>query len=141
MIKATLNLLATLLLISCNKNPKNEAIQDKSSKANEELIGRSATLTFPEMKAVVHYVNDSTLHWKTTDKNGIVAEGDEKMNYEKLSENLHFLNWIEKDGWTVSQVIDSKKGTVKAFWSFADETSLRGKRRSLFVDGTFAFAK
>ena len=133
-----------IALISCNNSKQETKIQGQNSDKvieTEQLIGNSGKITFPEMTAEVKYVNDSTLHWKTTDSKGIVAEGDEKMDYEKLTDNLHFLNWIEKDGWTVSQIIDTKKGTVKAYWSFADEKSIRGKRTSMFVDGKFEFVK
>jgi hypothetical protein len=47
----------------------------------------------------------------------------------------------EKDGWTVSQIIDTKNGTVKAFWSFNDDKSTRGKRSSMFVDARFEYVK
>ena len=105
------------------------------------LIGKKGIITFPEMKANVTYTSDSTLHWKTTDNKGVIAEGDEKISYKRLSDNLHFLNWIEKDGWTVSQIIDTKNETVKAFWSFEDDKSTRGKRSSMFVDAKFEFDK
>ncbi|PXY42446.1 hypothetical protein DMB65_03350 [Flavobacterium cheongpyeongense] len=112
---------------------------ERLTELQQLLVGKKGKITFPEMIAEVNYLNDSTLHWKTTSKEGIVVEGYEKMYYKKLTDNLHFLNWIEKDGWTVSQIIDTKAGTVKAFWSFADEKSQRGKRTSMFVDGKFEF--
>ena len=93
------------------------------------------------MKAEVQYISASKLHWKTTDAKGAIAEGDEQYYYKALTENLHFLNWIEQDGFTVSQIIDTKNGTVKAYWSFADEKSDRGKRDSSFVDAKFDFVK
>ena len=141
MKKIIATLTVIIMLLSCNNANEKKASQNLVSKANFEIIGKKAVLLFPEIKAEVYYKSDSILHWKTTDKKGIVAEGDEKMDYKQLSENLHFLNWIEQDGWTVSQIIDSKNGTVKAFWSFQDETSPRGKRRSLFVNGKFEFVK
>jgi len=49
------------------------------------------------------------------------------------------LNWIEKTGFTVSQVIDTAQGTVQAFWSFADPASEGGHRSSMFVEGRFRF--
>lgn len=131
--------LATAIVLSCNR--KNENPTEKRTSANSELLGKKAIITFPEMRAEVTYHKDSTLHWKTTDKNGLINEGDEKMDYKKLSEDLHFLNWIEKDGWTVSQVVNTKDGTVKSFWSFADDSSPRGKRKSLFVDGKIEMVK
>jgi hypothetical protein len=103
------------------------------------LIGKKGIITFPEMNAKVKYKSETSLHWKTTDINGNVAEGDETVSYQRLTDSLHFINWIEKDGWTVSQIIDTKEGTVKAYWSFADEKSERGQRSSMFVDAKFQY--
>ncbi|WP_230470589.1 MoaF-related domain-containing protein [Flavobacterium cheongpyeongense] len=133
----------SLIITSCNNSKQETNLQTQNTERLTELqqllVGKKGKITFPEMIAEVNYLNDSTLHWKTTSKEGIVVEGYEKMYYKKLTDNLHFLNWIEKDGWTVSQIIDTKAGTVKAFWSFADEKSQRGKRTSMFVDGKFEF--
>lgn len=103
------------------------------------LLGREAIIKFPESTAQVRYSVSGDLHWKVTDKNGNVTQGSERLSYLQLSDTLHFLNWIEKTGFTVSQVIDTEAGTVKAFWSYADEFSERGHRASMFVDGTFKF--
>jgi hypothetical protein len=130
-----------LLFTSCNKQEKNGKMESGTKQNDYSLIGKKGIITFPEMKAEVNYISDTTLHWKTIDNKGIVAEGDESMNYEKLSDNIHFLNWIEKDGWTVSQIINTKEGKVKAYWSFNDDKSSRGKRSSMFVDAKFEFVK
>ncbi len=108
---------------------------------NNELIGRSAKIRFPEIEATVQYQTQSSLHWKTIDKAGVLAEAVETMNYERIAPHLHFLNWIEKDGWTVSQIIDTEKNSVRAFWSFEDEKSDRGHRSSSFISGTIEFIK
>ena len=132
----------TVFAVACNNaNNQNQATMETKQELNYNLIGKRGVITFPEMKGEVNYLSDSTLHWETTDNKGVVAEGDEKISYQMLTDNLHFLNWIEKDGWIVSQIIDTKNGTVKAYWSFADETSTRGKRASMFVDAKFEFAK
>ena len=134
--------LVGLAVTSCNNQPKGEQkpIEEASEITSDySLIGKKGLISFPEMNAEVTYNSDSTLHWKTIDIKGNISEGDEKMDYKQLTENLHFLNWIEKEGFTVSQIIDTKNGSVKAFWSFADESSPRGKRNSMFVDGKFKF--
>lgn len=146
MMKIKATILAALLVtifISCNQQKKEQNTADKTEEIipDYSLIGKKGIITFPEMKAEVNYTSDTTLHWKTINNKGVVAEGDEKISYKKLTDNLHFLNWIEKDGFTVSQIIDTKNGTVKAFWSFADDKSTRGKRGSTFVDGKFKFVK
>lgn len=117
------------------KNPTKELVYTKSDYA---LIGKKGITTFPKMKVETNYISDSTMHWKTTNSKGIVAEGDEKISYEKLTDNLHFLNWVEKNGYVISLIINTKDGKVKAFWSFNDEMA-RGKRNSTFTDGKFEF--
>jgi Mlc titration factor MtfA (ptsG expression regulator) len=106
---------------------------------NFSLIGKKGIISYPNMKAYVIYSSDSTLHWKTVDEKGVLNEGNEVIRYKRLNDNLHFLNWIEKDGFTVSQVIDTRNGTVKSFLSFNDDKSARGGRSAMFVDGKFIF--
>lgn len=134
----------TLFTMTSCKNADSPTTDTNSESINSEsfsLIGKTGKLTFPESTAEVNYLTEDSLHWKFTDNKGVVTKGVEKLYYERLTENKHFLNWIEQDGWTVSQIIDTKEGTVKAFWSFADESSTRGKRASMFVDGKFEFVK
>ncbi|MFW0716398.1 MoaF-related domain-containing protein [Pedobacter sp. N23S346] len=133
--------LTGLFFTACNNQPKTESKEEEKMTNTSEysIIGKKGKITFPEMTAEVNYTSDTSLHWKTTDSKGIVAEGSEKINYQKLTNNLYFFNWIEKDGFTVSQIIDTKNGTVKAFWSFNDERSDRGKRSEMFVDAKFEF--
>lgn len=110
-------------------------------KKDFSLVGKKGILTFSGMTAYVTYSSDTTLHWKTVNAQGVTNEGDEKVSYKRLTDHLHFLNWIEKDGFTVSQVIDTQNGTVKGFWSYNDAKSERGGRSSMFVDGKFVFDK
>lgn len=103
------------------------------------LLGREAVIEFPESTAQVSYSVRGDLIWRVTDKNGNVTQGNERLSYLQLSDSLHFLNWVEKTGFTVSQVIDTENQTVKAFWSYADGLGERSQRASMFVDGTFRF--
>lgn len=103
------------------------------------LLGRSGVIEFPKSTAEVLYSMQGDMTWRVTEKEtGKVTQGKERLSYLKLSDTLHFLNWIEKTGFTVSQVIDTEKGTVKAFWSYTDSDVSR-HRASMFVDGTFKF--
>ncbi|MEF9948839.1 MAG: hypothetical protein RR800_10920 [Comamonas sp.] len=101
------------------------------------LLGREAVIEFPDSQAEVRYTAKGQMRWRVVDSQGHVSEGCEKLSYLQLSDHLHFLNWIEKTGFTVSQVIDSAKGTVQAFWSYADEQCETGHRSSMFVEGSF----
>ena len=127
------------ILVTCTTTPNQE--KEPVEKLNYSIIGRKALLTYPDFKAEVEYLTDSTLHWKTTGVNGAVAEGDEKISYTPLNDTQFFLNWIEKDGLTVSQVIDTKQGNVSAYISYADSTSARGQRSALLAHAKFEWVK
>ena len=83
------------------------------------------------MKAEVQYLNDTTLHRKTT-VNGSVAEEQNTMVQRRIDNSRFFVNWIENDGTTASQVIDFKEKTVTVFLTFAGPD---GKRNSQLLTG------
>lgn len=101
------------------------------------LLGRDAVIDFPDSRAEVRYSSQGKMRWRVVDSQGQVSEGCEQLSYLQLSDNLHFLNWIEKTGFTVSQVIDTSTGVVQAFWSYADDHCDSGHRSSMFVEGRF----
>lgn len=134
------------LFTACQDNKGQQS--ESSSKGTEQserltedytLIGKKGLLVYPEFKAEVSYLSDSTLYWRTTMPNGQVNEGHENMFFKKLNNYQYFLNWIEQDGFTISQIIDLKAKTVTAFGTFADEKSQRGKRSSMKLEGSFEF--
>lgn len=104
-----------------------------------DLIGRKGIIEYSGVTAHVYYKTEKDLDWKTINENKEEAAGSEELNYKKFSNELHFLNWIEKDGTTISQVINTRTGEVKTFWSFDDPNSDRGKRSFMFLDGKFSF--
>ncbi|MDO5607722.1 MAG: hypothetical protein Q4G08_04610 [Capnocytophaga sp.] len=103
------------------------------------LIGRKAVLLYPEFKAEVSYLTDSTLHWKTILPDGTIDEGNEDAVIKKLNKHQFFLNWIEKDGTSISQIIELKDNSVFVFCTFADEENPRGGRSSAVLEGSFEF--
>ncbi|WP_278512582.1 MoaF-related domain-containing protein [Prevotella histicola] len=114
--------------------------QDKCNTQDHEitLIGHMATLSYPGLTANVKYLNDSTIYWKTTDEKDSVAEGTNRMVMKKIDGTKFFVSWIEKDGTTVSQIIDLEKKTVEAFLTFDDA---KGKRIAQTLEGTFEVDK
>lgn len=139
------------LLLACNGNDKKKGISSISdtilniSKTNIDttfaLSGKKITIEYPEMKAEVEYLSDSTLHWKTTSLENIVEDGFEKISIQQISNNLFFINWIEKDGITVSQVLDITNKRVYAYMSFSDKGSPRGQRSAILTEGKITFKK
>ncbi len=134
-------IIVVVSVIGCtNKDCSQESfVVSTTAPVEYSLIGKKGEITYPKFKAEVFYLTDSTLEWKTTDNNGVVNKGKEKMVYRKIADTLYFLSWIENDGLTISQVIDTKNGSVNAFGSFNDEKSTRGNRSGMAIDGTFKF--
>lgn len=132
--------ISLVFLSSCHQKAVNTPvdIMQMEETTDYSLLGRKGQIEFPEMKATVRYIDATSLHWETENAEGPVGVGDEKIAFEQLSDHLYFLNWIEETGFTVSQIINTKDGTVKAFWSYADDDA-KGKRNSQFVDGKFTF--
>lgn len=114
--------------------------QDKCNTQDHEitLIGHKALLSYPGLTANVKYLNDSTIYWKTTDEKGSVAEGTNRMVMKKIDGTKFFVSRIEKDGTTVSQIINLEKKTVEAFLTFDDA---KGKRIAQTLEGTFEVDK
>lgn len=86
------------------------------------LLGREAIINFPDSTAQVRYSPQGMLLWTLIDGNGRISKGCERLSYLQLSDSLHFLNWVEKNGFIVSQVVDTLQGTVKACWSCAGDS-------------------
>lgn len=108
-----------------------------SMRYTSSLLGREAFIDFPDSQAAVHYTTKGEMLWRVEDCQGHVSEGRERLSYLQVSDDLHFLNWRESNGFTVSQVIDTARGVVQAFWSLPDERADKSQRTSMFVEGRF----
>jgi len=134
-------IMLSVFVAVCNNrvSAKTEKIQQtvKSADTTVEIVGKSGTVTFPQFQVVETFISDSVLHWKLKNEKGEIMEEDEKISYKKLNDHQFFLNWIEKSGLTVSQVLDVQNGTATAFVSRPDDKSDRGHRSSMFLKGSF----
>jgi len=134
---------AAFCLGACNGNKTTGSKTDSSvtktaaAPAVIEIIGKTGTISFPQFKVDETFISDSTLHWKIVDEKGMITEADEKIKYKKINDHQFFVNWIEKTGLAVSQILDPKNGTATAFVSRADEKSDRGGRSANFFEGSF----
>ena len=119
-------LITAVALASCGDSKKSETMSTtKGNQTQVSLIGKKAVLTYPEMKAEVHYISE---------KEGKTADEKNPLVLKPISETQFFVNWIENDGTTVSQVVDVEKKTVSVFLTYTDE---KGKRLSQSLEGTF----
>lgn len=128
--------IAVATLSACS--PSGNSTHPSVSNAEHDLIGRTGKITYDKFTAEVAYLNDSTLRWKTVDAKGIVAQESEHVFYQKLNDHSYFLNWMEKNGLTVSQVIDTQDMKVTAYLTYKDVTVPSG-RKTEFLHGKFEY--
>ena len=129
--------LCGLFFVASNNAKRKKLLSSENVEATQaeptyELIGQRVQLLYEGgMKAEVQYLNDTTLHRKTT-VNGSVAEEQNTMVQRRIDNSRFFVNWIENDGTTASQVLDFKEKTVTVFLTF---TGPDGKRHSQLLTG------
>lgn len=108
----------------------------KPRRPKNPLVGRSAAMQYPESFAQVRYLRGGRMEWRVEDSQGRISTGTERVTYVQIDDHLHMLNWTEKTGFSVSQVIDTHKGRVRAFWSQANGWRIAV---SHVVKGSFQF--
>ena len=129
--------LCGLFFVASNNAKRKKLLSSENVEADQaeptyELIGQRVQLLYEGgMKAEVQYLNDTTLHRKTT-VNGSVAEEQNTMVQRRIDNSRFFVIWIENDGTTASQVLDFKEKTVTVFLTF---TGPDGKRHSQLLTG------
>ena len=121
----------------CEDNTQIPTTEAVATPTPVNIIGKQALLKYPALTAQVTYLSDKEIHWKTTDDKGQVAEQTNALTLKSINPTQYFLSWVEDDGTTVSQVIDTEKGTVTAFLTYEEG----GKRVSQFLEGTFQLNK
>ena len=121
----------------CEANTQIPTTEAVATPTPVNIIGKQALLKYPVLTAQVTYLSDKEIHWKTTDDKGQVAEQTNALTLKSINPTQYFLSWVEDDGTTISQVIDTEKGTVTAFLTYEEG----GKRVSQLLEGTFQLNK
>ncbi len=121
---------------TCEANTQTPTTEAVATPAPVNIIGKQAILKYPALTAEVSYLSEKEIHWKTTDDKGQVAEQTNALTLKSINPTQYFLSWVENDGTTVSQVIDTEKGTVTAFLTYEEGS----KRVSQLLEGTFELA-
>ena len=150
-MKKAISMLAIAALFAACDCPNKKCEDNKQCEANTQIptteavatptpvniIGKQALLKYPALTAQVSYLSDKEIHWKTTDDKGQVAEQTNALTLKSINPTQYFLSWVEDDGTTISQVIDTEKGTITAFLTYEEG----GKRVSQLLEGTFQLNK
>ena len=70
------------------------------------LVGKRLHLRFPENVSTVEYLSHKHLFWKSKDSVHGSKEGEDNYSVIRIGKSVFFVNWVEADGTTVSQVLD-----------------------------------
>lgn len=134
-------LTASLLVTSCHSS-------DTSQKAHSEqapspvqstdttLVGKRLYLNFPTNSSTVEYISDDHLFWSSRDSVHGYKEGEDTYHAVRIDSSVFFVNWVEADGTTVSQVLDLKEHTCQTFLTSNIFSKKKDKRVTVVLSGS-----
>ena len=97
------------------------------------LIGKRLLFHYESgLQVIGHYSTPTEVSWEALTGPAKGSKGTESVDMAKIAPNIFFVNWIERSGTTVSQVLDLEKLVVAAFVTFETPQG----RQSMFDKGT-----
>ena len=114
------SLTASLLFTACQRSDTAQKTTGEQANApvqatDTTLIGKRLHLKFPTNNSTVEYISNSHLFWSSRDSVHGRKEGEDTYHAVRIGSSVFFVNWVEADGTTVSQVLDLKDHTCQAF--------------------------
>ena len=133
-------LTASLFFTACHSS-------DSAHKASHEqaapiqatdttLVGKRLHLHFPTNSSTVEYISDDHLFWSSRDSVHGYKEGEDTYHAVRIDSSVFFVNWVEADGTTVSQVLDLKEHTCQTFLTSNIFSKKKDKRITVVLSGT-----
>ena len=133
-------LTASLFFTACHSS-------DSAHKASHEqaapiqatdttLVGKRLHLHFPTNSSTVEYISDDHLFWSSRDSVHGYKEGEDTYHAVRIDSSVFFVNWVETDGTTVSQVLDLKEHTCQTFLTSNIFSKKKDKRVTVVLSGT-----
>ena len=114
------SLTASLLFTACQRSDTAQKATGEQANApvqatHTTLVGKRLYLHFPTNNSTVEYISNSHLFWSSRDSVHGRKEGEDTYHAVRIGSSVFFVNWVEADGTTVSQVLDLKARTCQAF--------------------------
>ena len=100
------------------------------------LVGKRLHLHFPTNSSTVEYISDDHLFWSSRDSVHGYKEGEDTYHTVRIDSSVFFVNWVEADGTTVSQVLDLKEHTCQTFLTSNIFSKKKDKRVTVVLSGT-----
>ena len=84
-----------------------------------EFVGKTIRIKYGSgLEVEAHYETTAQLHWKCLAGPAIGQSGTETIQCRTIREGLYFVNWVEKSGTTVSNLLDFFENRVAAFVTY-----------------------
>lgn len=99
------------------------------------LVGKRLYFSFEGNSSVVEYLSDRHLHWLSQDSVHGEKEGEDRYHAQHIEPHVFFVNWVEADGTTISQVLDLKARTCQAFINSNVYARNRRGRETVILSG------
>jgi hypothetical protein len=97
------------------------------------LVGKILVLRYASGLAVrATYASGTELRWEALSGPSAGRTGREEIDAVEVAPDVYFVSWLEKDGTSVSNVLDLKAMRVKAFVTYDTGSG----RQRLFDEGT-----
>ena len=110
---------ALLLLTACSRDSSGTETSQEDAPpvqtTDTTLVGKRLHLRFPDNFSTVEYLSHKHLFWRSRDSVHGRKEGEDIYHAVRIDTSVFFVNWVEADGTTVSQVLDLKARTCQAF--------------------------
>ena len=98
-----------------------------------KLLGNKFIFRYESgLEVIGHYSTPTEVSWEALTGPAKGSKGIEAVDMAEIAPNIFFVNWVEKSGTTVSQILDLDKLVVTAFVTFDTPQG----RQSMFDKGT-----
>jgi phenolic acid decarboxylase len=98
-----------------------------------KLLGKKLQFDYESGLQVLGYYSGLTeVTWEALTGPAKGSTGTESVNLAEIAPDIFFVNWVEKSGTTVSQVLDLERSIATVFVTFDTPTG----RQSMFDKGT-----
>ena len=135
------SLTASLLFTACQRSDTAQKTTGEQANApvqatDTTLVGKRLYLHFPTNNSTVEYISNSHLFWSSRDSVHGRKEGEDTYHAVRIGSSVFFVNWVEADGTTVSQVLDLKARTCQTFLTSNIFSKKRDKRVTVVLSGS-----
>ena len=73
----------------------------------QDLVGRTLDIDYGSRRYELRFIDANTIHWRCVAGDELGAEATEKVVVQATGDGLFHLNWVERSGLGVSELLDT----------------------------------